>query len=127
MKLATLAAAGLLAMTSAAMADPILGTWQSPEGENGGFVHVKVSKCGADICGTIVEVFNNDNKSSKGKRMIWGMKPAGGGAYKGGKVWAPDQDKVYRGKLQLNGNSLKVSGCVLGGAVCRGGTFRRVN
>ena len=43
-----------------------------------------------------------------------------------GKVWSPDRDKTYSGKLVLSGNSLNVKGCVFG--VCRsGGKWKRVN
>jgi uncharacterized protein (DUF2147 family) len=60
-----------------------------------------------------------------GKLIIWDMKPKGSGKYGGGKVWSPDRDKTYSSKLVLEGDSLKVSGCVL--VVCRdGGTWDRV-
>ncbi|MEL7184660.1 MAG: DUF2147 domain-containing protein, partial [Pseudomonadota bacterium] len=69
----------------------------------------------------------NDNTSIVGRQIIWDMQPQGGGAYGGGRIWAPDQDKTYRSKMSLNGNRLKVEGCVLGGAICRGQTWSRVN
>ena len=109
------------------MADPVAGTWASAPNDEGASLHVTISPCGAKFCGVITKVLGSDNTSSVGKRMIWGMSPAGSGVYKGGKVWAPDTDKTYKGKLELSGNSLKVSGCVLGGAVCRGNTFKRLN
>jgi uncharacterized protein (DUF2147 family) len=53
------------------------------------------------------------------------MVAEGAGAYSGGKIWSPDRDKTYNGKMQLTGNGLAVSGCVLG--ICRdGGTWTRV-
>ena len=56
----------------------------------------------------------------------WDMVALGDGAYGKGKVWSPDRDKTYSSKLQLNGNSLSVQGCVFG--ICRdGGTWSRVN
>ena len=118
--------AGLTLAATASFADPIEGTWQSPTNAEGASLQVQISACGSAFCGTIVKVTGGDT-SSQGKRMIWDMKAAGSGSYKGGKVWAPDDDKTYRGKLDLSGNSLKVSGCVLGGAICRGETFSRVN
>ena len=49
---------------------------------------------------------------------------AGGGSYKG-KVWSPDRDKTYNSRLELTGDTLKVSGCVLG--ICRdGGSWSRL-
>ena len=54
------------------------------------------------------------------------MAAKGGGAYGGGKVWAPDRDKTYNSKMQLSGDSLAVSGCVLGGIICRASDWTRV-
>jgi len=49
----------------------------------------------------------------------------GKGKYSGGKIWSPDRDKTYDSKLELHGDQLKVSGCVL--FLCRdGGTWTRV-
>ena len=54
------------------------------------------------------------------------MEAQGSGAYSGGKVYSPDRDKTYNSKMQLSGNKLAVSGCVLG--ICRdGGTWTRLN
>ncbi|KMW59630.1 hypothetical protein AIOL_004612 [Candidatus Rhodobacter oscarellae] len=128
MKKLILASAALIASTVFAAADAVHGTWKSPTNEDGAYLHVKIDACGSDICGVITKVGGGGDTSSVGKQMIWGMKPSGGGVYKGGKVWAPDNDKTYRGKLTLSGsNMVKIEGCVLGGAVCRGETFSRIN
>jgi len=91
---------------------------------------VKIAACGNKICGTIAKAFDASGKEiasqNVGKRMIWDMVPKGEGYYSGGKIWAPDRDKTYKSKMQLNGNRLKVSGCVLGGMICRGQTWTRV-
>ena len=121
-----LTAAFSVALAGAAWAaDPVEGVWASPVNDDGASIEVTIAPCGAEFCGVITKVKGGD-QSSQGERMLWGMKAAGGGSYSGGKVWAPDDDKTYRGKLALSGNSLKISGCVLGGAVCRGETFTRV-
>ena len=125
MKHLAAACVGLILSAGFAAADPVAGTWKTETGDTGGYLHVKIAPCGAEICGTIAKVVNNDNQSIVGKRMIWGMKANGNGSYKGGKIWAPDADKTYRSKMSLNGNKLKVSGCV--GPICRGQTWTRVN
>ena len=122
-------AAGLLLAATTASADPVLGTWKTQPGDDGNYGLVTISKCGAEICGVLGQGY--DSSGSKiaspniGRQMIWGMKPQGGGAYKGGKIWAPDRDKTYNSKMSLSGNRLKVEGCVLG--ICRGQTWTRVN
>ncbi|MCR9158958.1 MAG: DUF2147 domain-containing protein [Rhodobacteraceae bacterium] len=127
MKLMTLAASFVLA-ASAAFADPVEGTWKTQPGDDGNFGLVTISTCGADICGVLGQGYDASGKKiaspNIGKQMIWGMKSAGNGAYKGGKIWAPDRDKTYNSKMTLSGNQLKVEGCVLG--ICRGQTWTRV-
>ncbi|MBY5932102.1 DUF2147 domain-containing protein [Tateyamaria omphalii] len=122
-----LIAAACVAVAGAgmALADPVHGTWKTETGETGGYLHVTISACGDSICGTIAKVVDSDNTSIKGKRMIWDMKSKGNGSYAGGRIWAPDVDKTYRSKMSLNGNALKVSGCV--GPICRGQTWTRLN
>ncbi len=113
-----------------ALADPVEGIWKTQPGDEGSFAHVRIEPCGQKICGYIHRTFDASGKEAKsdniGKRMIWDMTPRGNGAYAGGKIWAPDRDKTYKSKMQLSGNNLKVSGCVLGGMICRGQTWTRV-
>ena len=122
-----LIAAACMAAASAgmALAEPATGTWKTEPGDSGAYLHVKLAPCGANVCGTIVKVVNSDDTSSQGKPIIWDMQAKGNGSYSGGKIWAPDTDKTYRSKMSLNGNALKVSGCV--GPICRGQTWTRIN
>ncbi|MEM6896485.1 MAG: DUF2147 domain-containing protein, partial [Pseudomonadota bacterium] len=121
-----IASAALALFGAAAAADDVLGTWQSEPGDTGAFIHVTMAQCGTKICGTISDVIGSDDRSIVGRQMISDMSPNGGGAYSGGTIWAPDQDRNYRAKMSLAGDSLEVEGCVLGGAVCRGQTWSRV-
>ena len=122
-------AAGLVLAAGAALADPVVGTWKTQPDDNGNYGHVIISTCGSEICGVIDKGYDSKGKQlaspNVGKRMLWAMKPQGGGAYSGGKIWAPDRDKTYNSKMTLSGNTLKVEGCVLG--ICRGQTWTRVN
>lgn len=122
-------AAVVMAMTAGgAMAEPLLGTWRTAPDDNGNTGLIQVAPCGAQICGTLVKSFDGAGKEmsspNTGKMIISETVNAGGGAYKG-KVWSPDRNKTYNSRLELNGDSLKVSGCVLG--ICRdGGSWTRV-
>ncbi len=133
MKHFVLGAVATFAMAGAAWAaDPVEGLWKTAEGEEGGYLHVKIADCGGAICGTIAKAYDADGAVSGdyehlGKRLIWNMQPKGDGAYSGGKVWAPDTDKTYRAKMSLSGNKLTVKGCVAGGAICRGQDWQRLN
>jgi len=128
MKKLTLAAVSLIAMAGSAIADPLLGTWQTSRDDNGNFGHIEVAACGAALCGTLIKSFDaNDNEmqtDAVGTQIISETVAQGGGEYRG-KVYSPDRDRTYNSRLQLTGDRLAVSGCVFG--ICRdGGTWVRV-
>ena len=114
--------AAVVALSVSAFADPS-GTWNTEEGNSGGYAVVTIAPCASDaskFCGTIVNIVNNDNTSSIGATIIKDMEDKGNGKYSGGQIWAPDEDKWYKAKMKLNSNgTLTVSGCVLGGVICR--------
>ena len=128
-KLAFAAALSLLA--APALADPVEGTWQTRPDDNGNFGHVRIAACGAKFCGTLVRAFNGEGQPigspNIGRQIVWDMEPQGNGQYGNGKIWAPDRDKTYRARMELSGNTLSVSGCVLGGAICRSQQWTRAN
>lgn len=117
--------AAALGLATAASADPVEGLWRSQPGETGASVDVSIAACGSRICGTIAGVNGSGNPAVVGRQIIWDMAPAGNGAYRGGRIWAPDQDRTYNGKMTLTGaDRLKVEGCVL--VVCRGQVWSRI-
>ncbi|MBL3569975.1 imidazoleglycerol-phosphate dehydratase [Rhodovulum sulfidophilum] len=128
MRITVLIAALTLAAT-AAHADPVEGVWQTPLDDNGNFGHIRISPCGAALCGTLIRAYDGTghqiDSDNVGKQIVWDMKPQGDGRYGQGKVWAPDRDKTYNSKMALEGEFLSVSGCVIG--ICRdGGRWKRV-
>ena len=121
-------AVGLVFSAGMAMADPAVGMWKT-EVDDGSYAHIKMTKCGANICGTIDRTFNSGgeyNSANKGKQLVRKMKPNGDGSYNG-KVWRPSNDKIYIGKMTVSGNTLKLKGCVAGGLICSSQTWKRVN
>ena len=110
-----------------AMAEPLLGTWRTAKDDNGHSGLIEVAPCGAKLCGKLVKSFDENGKEMAsdniGRNIISETEPTGNGQYRG-KVYSPDRDKTYNSRLQLNGNTIKVSGCVLG--ICRdGGTWQK--
>ena len=111
------------------MADPIHGLWQTIEDDKGKYGHIEIKTCDGTICGFLRNSLDSNGKAveteHKNKAIIWDMVNKGGGKYAAGKIWSPDRNKTYDSKLELNGDELKVSGCVL--FLCRdGGTWTRV-
>ncbi len=130
MRRSILGAAMVLVAGTALASDPVFGVWKTTPDDNGNFGHINVAACGATICGTLIKAFDGSGKEvpsdNVGKKIIWDMVAKGDGAYGNGKVWTPDRDKTYNAKMELQGNGLAISGCVLG--ICRdGGTWTRVN
>jgi uncharacterized protein (DUF2147 family) len=128
MKKLMLAAVALMAMTGAALADPLEGLWQTAADDNGNSGLIEVVPCGAALCGTLIKAFGPDGAEIEspniGRQLIWDTVPAGEGVYEG-RVYSPDRDAEYASRLVLTGSSLSVSGCRLG--FCReGGVWQRV-
>jgi len=106
------AALAVLAMSAAAYADPIEGTWKRPNG-----TLIKYASSGNNsYCGTVL------SGEYKGKSI--GCMSGSGGSYKG-KVNKLDEGKTYSGKAKVSGNTLSLSGCVLGGMICKSEALSR--
>jgi len=124
---------GALGVSGMALAEDVSGTYLSQSGET----RVRISPCGSAYCGVITWVskpgndVNNPDESKRsrplvGLTMIYGMKSSGGDSYSG-KLYDYTSGKTYTGKLKSGGNDLELSGCVLGGLICRSQTWKRVN
>lgn len=123
-----------LALASPACADELAGTWLSQSGET----RIRIAPCGGSYCGTIVwtrrggtDEKNPDaakrSRSLVGVQMMYGVKPVGGGAY-AGSLYNYTDGKTYSGKMRPKGASaLELSGCVLGGMICRSQTWTRAD
>ncbi len=111
LRLVTIAAA-MLAFTGAALADPIEGNWRTEAGTT-----AQISSCGGSFCIRL-------KTGQHAGKSIGKLQAAGGNAYTGN-ITDPANDKTYSGKGALSGNSLKMSGCVFGGLICRSQTWTR--
>ena len=126
MKTILTAATLCVAAATTAFADPVEGIWKT-QVDDGAYAHVTVAPCGAKLCGVISRTFNSTGEyksANLGKKLVWDMQAKGSGSYKSGKIWQPSTDKVFKSKMALSGNTLKVSGCV--GPICKKQTWSRV-
>lgn len=129
MKTRIMAIAVALAFGSAAGAqDAAVGTWQT-EVDDGAFAYVTIAPCGNAVCGEISRTFNADGEYQSpnlGRQIVIDMVAQGGGAYQG-QVWRPSNDKIYIGKMDVDGSALRLRGCVAGGLICASQNWVRVN
>lgn len=144
MRRCLLAAAALFTLTvseSALAADPA-GVWLTQTGMS----RIRVADCGGALCGTIIwlkepndpetgkpKTDKNNSDASKrsrpliGVQIVLGMKPAGDGKWSG-QVYNAEDGKTYSGNLTFSGgNALQLQGCALGGLICKGQTWTKVN
>ncbi|OAN72834.1 imidazoleglycerol-phosphate dehydratase [Rhodobacteraceae bacterium EhC02] len=118
----------LMATAGAGLAEPLLGAWRTAPQDDGTMGVVQVAPCGVALCGTLIASLDSAGKEvpnpENGMTILSETVAFGGGEYRG-KIYAPDRDQTYNSRLQLSGDTLKVSGCVLG--ICRdGGSWTRV-
>ena len=129
-----------VAVTTAALAFSTSVWAASPEGTwltESGKTQVHIAPCGSNYCGTIVwmqspekDAKNPDkakrNRDLVGSQMLYGLKPDGSDAWKG-KLYNFENGKTYTGKMELTGaNALKLSGCILGGAICKSQSWKKL-
>ncbi len=94
-----LAIAASVAMTGAALADPIEGNWRTQSGET-----AAIGKCGGAYCITL------KTGDHAGKRI--GRLAGGDGNYSG-TITDPDDDKEYSGSASVSGSNMRLKGCAL--------------
>ena len=76
-------------------------------------------------CGTILAAYEKEKENKDyehlDKLIVWDMRNYKPGKYKKGKIWDPSKDKIYKSKMEVSGNNLLVSGCIL--VLCREQTW----
>lgn len=123
---------GMAFAASGASAQDVSGMWTA----SGGKARVRIADCGGGLCANVVSLTEpNDtdgkpkvdkNNADAGKRarkivgiaLLSGMKPNGDKAWKGS-IYNPEDGKTYTAHMTLEGSSLKVQGCALGGLICK--------
>ncbi|QIG51337.1 DUF2147 domain-containing protein [Nordella sp. HKS 07] len=139
MRTISLAVLGLLATTGFALAADPSGTWRLDNGK----VTVKVRQCGAEVCANIVGLKEPTYKDGKpkidkynknpalrdrplmGLAVLSNMKPTGDNTW-AGNIYNADDGRTYSATMTLNGNTMKLKGCVAG-IFCKTNTFRKLN
>lgn len=99
------------ATNAAQAAEPIVGNWKTASGAT-----AEIAPCGGAFCVTL--------KTGKhaGKRI--GNLAGSGGSYSG-EITDPESDKTYSGSGSVDGNALKMKGCVLK-ILCKSQTWTRL-
>jgi uncharacterized protein (DUF2147 family) len=112
-KLIVLSLCALALSGSVASASDLSGVWLRPKTGK----HVQSFACGGGLGLKVV---------ATGKVIMCGAKATGKGTYKG-TLTSTEDGNQYAGTVTFAGNSLELSGCVLGGLICKSETWSRVN
>jgi uncharacterized protein (DUF2147 family) len=120
----------LLAAPAAGSAQSLEGNWTNPKRS----VIVTVDRCGPAYCGTVSwasrknrdKVENRRGKELVGMQILSGLKPAGGGLYKGEALEPKRNIKGSATVRQLGSNTMVVKGCAVMGIFCKEQRWTRV-
>jgi len=113
---------GALALQPAAADQSIDGVWRSP----GGNSIMRIAACGNSPCGMVAWASDKAKKDSAkttsqlvGTQLLTNLQQRKDGSWLG-TLFIPDRNMRVTAKLQrLGPNSLKVSGCAAGKALCK--------
>jgi uncharacterized protein (DUF2147 family) len=120
---AFIASAALLCLASSAFAADPYGVWRRPE-DGTTFTFFR---CGGGLCVKVKGVADPADKRYIGSMVFSGATKIGPDAWQG-QVKNLEDGQTYLGKITMTGPAtLTLDGCVLGGAICKGETWARVN
>ena len=128
--LCALLVAGTPGSAAFAEAQEIAGTYVNESGRT----KVRISECSVGVCGTIVWMnkpvndVNNPDESKRNRSVVGiqavTLKQTGSGTY-AGTLYDPESGKTYSGKAKVAGNAVELSGCVMGGLICKSSIWRK--
>lgn len=115
----------LIACSGADAATPAtpIGLWQNPKGT----ILVQTRRCGQLLCGNIVwagpkaiaDARDAGVTALVGTELLSGYRASGAGRWTG-RVYVPDQGRHFYSTIELRTpDSLRISGCILGGLICK--------
>jgi len=123
----------LLFASTAALANPV-GEWQVADGT----ATVRISRCGADLCGFIAHTSTAPGKDTKnpdprrrnrsvlGLEVLINMKQANKNLWNGATYNAEDGQFYSASMSQTDEKTLNIRGCAPGGGVCGSQAWTRV-
>jgi uncharacterized protein (DUF2147 family) len=111
----------MLAAPASSAEKSAAGLWLRENGTS----QVRIGPCGDALCGFVAWVKDPEHASDIGTKVFYDMKPDSPGEWKGA-AFNPEDGKTYNGKMLLEGEVLKTSGCVFGGLICKSVNWTRL-
>ncbi len=130
-------ALAVAAATPASAQRSINGNWTTEDGR----AVVTIGRCGNAVCGRLSRILaptpdgpprdeNNPDRSLRnrpvqGITIVSGFDEREGNVWRGGTIYDPESGRNYNARMTLDGNRLRVTGCVAFGAICQSQTWTR--
>ncbi|WP_238550691.1 DUF2147 domain-containing protein [Blastomonas sp. AAP53] len=114
----------------AAHAQTIHGTWENPTGD----VRVVTHPCGEELCGKVSWASDLAKRDASaggtpnliGTSLLRNYRLTKPGHWRGN-VFVPDLGDTYYSTIkQLDADRIKISGCILGGLLCKSQIWRKI-
>ena len=127
--LALMAVGSAVAAAQAPAQSPMYGVWLNHKGN----VKVETKPCGQYMCGTVVwasadalkEARDSGTDNLVGLQLMRQYHPSANGEWEGS-VFVPDLKRTFYSRLyRLSDDKIRISGCVLGGLICKYQTWTR--
>lgn len=129
---AAMATAGPAAPSPAHAADPVIGKWSNPMGT----LAVQTQSCrdGGTLCGAIVWASDRAQADARGAgvaslvgtQLLQGYRRTGRADWSG-RVYVPDMRRSFSSRIrQSSPTTLTISGCLIGGFLCKSQVWHRV-
>lgn len=111
-----------LGATGMAQAADINGDWARSDGK----AKVKIARCGADICATNTWIKPGTPSEKAGDVLVMKVQKVSDSQYSGS-AFDPQRDMSYKITLDVGDSKMTTTGCVLGGLLCKGVGWTRIN
>jgi uncharacterized protein (DUF2147 family) len=121
---------GLSGTASAASVDAPVGIWRNPKNS----VHVRMQTCGTNICGIVVwanakalaDAREGGTPSLIGTQLFREFRQTSPGSWSG-RVFIPDLGRIFSARMKaLDAKTIKGSGCLIGGFICKSQVWKRI-
>ncbi len=109
---------------------PIIGLWHNPMGT----IQVRTMNCNGELCGTIAHATPEAEQDAResgvteliGVQLLSGYRETAPGKWSG-IVFVPDMGRRFSSRIvQISPDTLKISGCLIGGWFCKSQIWTRV-
>lgn len=112
----------VLGSTTAATAADINGNWARGDGK----AKVRIARCGGDICATNTWIKPGTANEKIGDVLVMKVRKVSETQYSGS-AFDPQRDMSYGVTLDIAGNKMTSTGCILRGLLCKGVGWTRIN